>query len=97
MIVQTAGHAKYVGLLSIIFNKKGEISSWSGNPIYLSHEIQPDPDVVIEIKKWKKDIGNSMQRIKGFSTVPLNMRTCKSGECVLGNLITDSMVYSVSL
>lgn len=39
LIVQTSGHAKYVGLLNVKFNSKGEVTSWTGNPIFLSKDI----------------------------------------------------------
>lgn len=38
LVVQASAYTKYVGNLTVFYDKAGEIVSWSGVPIYISHD-----------------------------------------------------------
>lgn len=41
LIVQASSYAKYVGDMTVYFDDLGEAIEWTGQPIFLDHEIQP--------------------------------------------------------
>lgn len=96
LIVHTSGHAKYVGLLRVKFNAAGEVIWWTGNPVFLSNDVEQDAETEKELAKWRVGVGKSLDIPIGNSLSPLLVDTCKVQECTLGNLMVDSMVHAVS-
>lgn len=41
LIVQASSYAKYVGNLTVYFNKEGNVAKWEGAPVYLDTDIVP--------------------------------------------------------
>lgn len=39
LIVQAACHAKYVGNLTVFFDKDGKVAKYEGNPIYMDSDV----------------------------------------------------------
>jgi len=99
LVVQAFAYGKYLGRLNVNFSVNGDIVSWSGNPILLDQRIAKDPGIVKDIitmkgsldKVGKVRIGQTLVHLDGERT------SCRLGECVLGNLVTDAAVYSVAL
>ncbi|XP_037874333.1 ecto-nucleotidase isoform X2 [Bombyx mori] len=91
-VVQAYAYTKYLGQLKINFNSDGEIVNISGAPILLNDAIPQDPEIIAIIEKYKKDVSGTSQDIMGTTLVFLD-GSCRTKECNLGNLITDSMVY----
>lgn len=92
LIVQASAFMKYVGDLTVFFDKNGEIIRWDGAPVFLDNNIVSDPDVLIAMKPWKKMINENGLKTLAKTEVPLLKVTCHSEECHLGNLITDAFV-----
>lgn len=65
-----------------------------GTLILLDALIPEDPDVLELLEPYRKKLPNDSV-VVGHSMVPLTgANECKSGECNLGNLLVDSMVYA---
>lgn len=92
LIVQASAFMKYVGDLTVFFDKTGEIIRWTGAPIFLENNIIPDPDVLIAMKPWKKMINENGLKPLAKTEIPLLKVPCHSRECQLGNLLTDAFV-----
>lgn len=92
LIVQASAFMKYVGDLTVFFDKTGEIIRWEGAPIFLENIIVPDPDVVTAMKPWKQMIDENGLKTLAKTEVPLLKVPCHSTECHLGNLLTDAFV-----
>lgn len=92
LIVQASAFMKYVGDLTIFFDKTGEIIGWKGAPVFLENNIVPDPDVLIAMKPWKKMINENVQKTLAKTEIPLLKVPCHSRECHLGNLLSDAFV-----
>lgn len=92
LIVQASAFLKYVGDLTVYFDRNGELVHWSGAPIYLDSDIVPDPDVIHAMMPWKQLIDEEGQQTLCKTEIPLLKIPCHSQECHLGNLITDAFV-----
>ncbi|RWS19440.1 5'-nucleotidase-like isoform X1, partial [Leptotrombidium deliense] len=94
LVVQAFAFSKYLGFLNVIFDEKGDVLKYSGQPILLDHTVPGDPEIqeflapkAASIKaKYDSPIGSTAVMLDG---------DCRRHECNLGNLITDSMVYAV--
>lgn len=93
LIVQAAAFTRYIGNLTVWFDPQGEILDWDGNPILLDYTIKEDPDILAALQPWKEEANKQGSMVIGETKVFLQgLKTCQSGECNLGNLLTDSMV-----
>ncbi|XP_058066411.1 apyrase-like [Anopheles bellator] len=92
LIVQASAYTKLVGDIVLYFDAHGIIQRWEGNPIYLDNEIVPDAEIMAAIAPWKVLVDQIGDRTIGSTAVELPKPPCNFGECVLGNLIADSMV-----
>lgn len=93
LIVQASAFMKYVGDLTVFFDKKGEIVRWEGAPIFLENGIVLDPDILVAMKPWKEVIDENGLKTLAKTEVPLQNVPCHSEECHLGNLLTDAFVH----
>ncbi|XP_066597557.1 apyrase-like isoform X2 [Prorops nasuta] len=93
LIVQAAAYTKYVGNLTVWFDKAGEVADWEGNPILMDSSIEQDPEIVKELIPWKQEVDQMAKKVLGQTRVHLD-NSCRVAECNLGNLITDAMVDS---
>lgn len=92
LIVQASAFLKYVGDLTVYFDKNGEVADWYGEPIFLDTDIVKDPDVLNAMKPWKKYIDEMGSEFITKTNVPLLKVLCHSDECLLGDLLTDAFV-----
>ena len=46
LAVQDFAYGKYLGHIKVVFDDKGNIKSWKGNPILLNSTYKQDPDVL---------------------------------------------------
>ncbi|XP_072023582.1 snake venom 5'-nucleotidase-like [Amphiura filiformis] len=91
--------ARYIGRLNVVFDEDGKITEWYGNPIRLDKNIEQDPELLEEIKEYAEGVENTVNRLLGRTLVKLagnvpGDNACRKGECNLGNLITDAMVWN---
>ncbi|XP_071052152.1 snake venom 5'-nucleotidase-like isoform X2 [Onthophagus taurus] len=92
LILQAYAYGKYLGVLNLKVSNKGEIIDYSGNPILLSSDIQKDEEVEKLIQQYKKEIESVTNTIIGEAINELSRQKCRSEECNLGNLLTDSFI-----
>ncbi|KAH0547161.1 apyrase-like [Cotesia glomerata] len=93
LIVQAAAFTKYLGNLTVWFNAEGEVEDWEGNPIVLDETIQQDPEMLKALEPWKKQVDALGSKVIGRTKVKMP-KTCRVGECNIGNMITDAMIES---
>lgn len=94
LIVQASAYTKYVGSIQLVFDQEGKIESWSGNPIFLSNEIEKDPFVEEALVPWREIIDTEGKRIVGTLKFEASGNGCYNGECLMGSLQADAMAYS---
>ncbi|XP_041661642.1 5'-nucleotidase [Cheilinus undulatus] len=93
-VVQAYAFGKYLGYLKVTFDGVGNVVKSTGNPILLDSSIQQDPEFLMDVKEWKKNLANYSSQEVGKTLVFLNGTTeeCRFRECNLGNLICDAML-----
>ncbi|XP_076062018.1 snake venom 5'-nucleotidase-like [Oratosquilla oratoria] len=93
-VVQAYAFGKYLGFLKLIFDKSGEVTSWSGNPILLDSSIPQDPTILKELEPWKAGVLEQTSQEIGRTFVLLDgdRRSCRRQECNFGNLLTDAVI-----
>ena len=52
-VVQAYYYTKYLGNLQVSFNKMGEVTNWSGNPVLLDSTIPKNQPIFDIVKKMK--------------------------------------------
>ena len=96
LIVQAYAYGKYLGLLDVTFDVNGNVLSFSGNPIYINSSIPQSTkhDIKSIVDRYKLSIDGKFNEIIGASHVDLEGHCvkCRTGECSMGNMITDSYV-----
>eukprot|EP00112_Aurelia_sp_Birch-Aquarium-sp1_P017214 Seg397.28 transcript_id=Seg397.28/GoldUCD/mRNA.D3Y31 product=5'-nucleotidase protein_id=Seg397.28/GoldUCD/D3Y31 len=98
VVVQDFAYGKYLGNLSITFDTNGDISNWHGNPILLDHTVSKDSEIVADVVKMKGPVDAVAKQKIGQTLVNLDgeRSSCRLGECILGNLVTDAAVFQVA-
>uniref|UniRef100_A0A182N309 Apyrase n=1 Tax=Anopheles dirus TaxID=7168 RepID=A0A182N309_9DIPT len=90
LITQARSFGKYVGRLTVYFDQRGEVASWEGHPIYMSHAVVQDPDVLRALAPWREEVKRLGTQVIGSSEVFLDRESCRWCECTLGDLVADA-------
>lgn len=65
----------------------------TGAPILLDYNVPQDQDVLDILDEYRKQLPNGNEII-GYSNVQIDgINDCKEGECNLGNMIMDAVIY----
>ncbi|XP_043280617.1 protein 5NUC-like [Venturia canescens] len=93
-VVQAYAYTKYLGNITVGFDKNGEVTSILGNPILVDSNIEEAEDVLEELEKWRPAVNDMINTVVGSTKVFLDGdgKSCRRKECNLGNLITDAMI-----
>ncbi len=93
LVVQAGEYLQFLGRLDVEFDSNGEIVSWKGDSIYLSHYTSPDPAITTLVNELFAPVEALTREVIGESAVFLegDRKVCRVQECNLGNLITDAM------
>uniref|UniRef100_A0A182PNA0 5'-Nucleotidase C-terminal domain-containing protein n=1 Tax=Anopheles epiroticus TaxID=199890 RepID=A0A182PNA0_9DIPT len=92
LVVQAGSYGRLVGNLTLFFNEEGEIEEWEGNPVFLDSNIAEDPVTMSALEPFRMEVETLGNRTVAVSEVDMSRQDCVTGECLLGTLITDSMV-----
>ncbi|XP_037819391.1 protein 5NUC-like [Lucilia sericata] len=95
-VVQAYAYTKYLGKLHVQFDKNGNLIEFDGTPLLLNADIPRDDDLLQLLEVYRPNITALESNVIGHTKVHLEGRAeiCRSGECNLGNLVADSMVYA---
>ena len=94
LIVQAGGgNTLYLGRLDVTFDSAGLVTAGTGDTIFMSRYITPDPEVEALLTELAGPIEELKATPVGESAVFLvgDRAVCRATECNLGNLITDAM------
>ncbi len=92
-IVQAGSSLKYLGRLNVVWDKDGVVMSASGDTIFLSRYITPEPEMAKIVDELRVPISTLTKQVIGQTAAFLvgDRKICRVEECNLGNLITDAM------
>lgn len=93
LIVQTGGYLKSLGVLQVVFDKKGNITSHTGELLPLE-DYDEDPKAVEMLGKFKEPLRELSEKVIGRTNVALEgeRTSIRFKETNLGNILTDAMV-----
>jgi len=93
LIVQAYQWSRYLGRLDVSFDAAGRLSAWQGAPILMDNKIAEDAGVAALVAKLNEPLHEIRNEVVGSSQRALGNDTCRSGECALGNLVADVMLW----
>ncbi len=93
LIVQAFQWSRYLGRLDVSFDDAGRVRAWQGAPIHMDNEIPEDAGVAALVAQLDEPLHEIRNEIIGHSDIALGNGTCRSGECALGNLVADIMLW----
>jgi len=98
LVVSDAAWGKYLGRLDVTFDANGVPVSWQGNPITLDASVPQDPDMLAEAQALDEPLEALRNQLIGSAAVDLDgdRDSCRFGECNLGNLIADAVVWATA-
>ncbi|HAJ37813.1 MAG TPA: multifunctional 2',3'-cyclic-nucleotide 2'-phosphodiesterase/5'-nucleotidase/3'-nucleotidase [Chloroflexi bacterium] len=96
LIVQAEAYGKYLGNLEVTFDADGVASAWQGEPILLDASVAEDPDVLARVQALGQPLAELRNTVVGQSAIELDgsRTSCRFGECTMGNLIADAMLWA---
>ena len=85
---------KYLGDLSVSFDRAGKLIAWAGKPHAIEASIKPNQEFADKLKAYAAPIEALRQKIIGKSLVALDGDRVKlrTSETALGNLIADAIL-----
>lgn len=95
LLVSDFTWGKYLGRLDVTFDAGGVVTAYSGEPILLDSSVAQDPDVQARVDALAAPLNELKSRVIGSAAVDLDgeRASCRFGECTMGNLITDAMLW----
>ena len=98
LVVQAGGHGKYLGSLSVSFDKHGVIQTFSGQLLEIKN-FDEDPVFVSKLAEYQEPVAELKNLQIGKTLVDLDGERdhVRTRETNLGNLITDGMLAKASI
>jgi 5'-nucleotidase/UDP-sugar diphosphatase len=96
LVVQAGSYGTHLGLLDVTFDAAGVVKAWEGRPVALSNDVALDPAVADKVSQLNVPLAQLRRQPVGEAKVELvgTSDACRFGECNLGNLIADSMLWA---
>lgn len=85
---------EYLGYIDVAYDPSGKIVAYTGAPIHLDNSTSQDPELQKQINEWRKPFDELAKEPVGESKADLPSAICRYQECLLGNVMTDAMVWS---
>ena len=95
LIGQMYKHGKYMGVLNVTFNADDEVVDFFTSPVLLTGTMKSDTETEKALDVYRQKMKKLQQKPIGSTRVELkgDFATCSHGECNLGNLVTDSVLW----
>ncbi|KAI9597821.1 Metallo-dependent phosphatase-like protein [Syncephalis fuscata] len=93
-VVQAKAWGEYIGQLDLVFDDNGHLANLTGAPIHLTQDIPEDPEMKRMVDAWRVDLDKISKQVVGEATGEFEQNSCQAKECDMGNLLSDSMLYS---
>ena len=96
-IVQAGAYSKYLGHETLVFDDEGNLTSATGDTVLLDASVKPDEATLARIK----ELGGPIEALKQKQVavikrdIDASRELCRSGECPMGDLVTDAMLDRV--
>lgn len=96
LVVQAGSYGTHLGLLDVTFDAVGVVTAWDGKPVALSNDVALDTAVADKVSQLNVPLAQLRRQPVGEARVELvgTSDACRFGECNLGNLIADAMLWA---
>jgi 5'-nucleotidase len=96
LVVQAGAYGTHLGQLDLTFDAKGVLTGWSGKPVPLSNDVAMDAKVREKVAQLNVPLAQLRAVPVGEAKADLvgTNDACRFGECNLGNLIADAMLWA---
>lgn len=91
----------FLGKLDVTFDDNGIVTHYGGNPIYMGQDVEKDADVEALLAPYRQQVLELMNTKVGEITEDAVIekdgdRICRLGECLMGNLVADAMLWKMN-
>lgn len=98
LVVTAYQWGTFLGRLDVVFDEHGIVTYFGGNPIFLGNNVARDPDLEALLDEYRPAVAALIATPVGTTTVDLpivvgGQQICRLGECRLGNLVADAMLW----
>ena len=102
LIVTAHQWGSFLGNLDVIFDDAGIVQFYNGNPIFLGSNLTKDSTLEALLNEYRPGVAELIATAVGTTTVelPINVggaRICRLGECLMGNLVADAMLWAANV
>ena len=97
-IVQAYAYTRYLGELAVTFDDKGEVTKAGGRLWELNAVVPDDKALVAYIRDKAAPLEKLKTKVIGTAEAPIDGsgKSCRFGECAMGNLVADAMLGRVA-
>ena len=92
LVVQAWDWGKVVGRLQVVFDDKGAVKSWSGEPKVLDESMPEDPVAAAMAAAFRKPIDAVASEVVGLTEKGIDRLNNLGGESPVGNVIADAQL-----
>lgn len=98
LVVTAYQWGQYLGNLRVDFDEAGLPINWEGAPILLDETFEQDREVLDVVSVYKNQLDTFANEVVGKTDIDLDGSedSCRFGECNLGDLMTDMMVWELT-
>lgn len=95
LIVSNGSYGRNLGRLDVSFDEAGVVTEYAGEPILLDSSVAQDEDIQALVQEKAQPLNELMAQVIGVAEVDLDgdRTTCRFGECTMGNLIADAVMW----
>ena len=88
----------FLGNLDVTFGPGGIVRFFDGNPIFLGADVAKDAELDEALEPYRAAVADLIATEVGETTVDLlivdgGQQICRLGECLMGNLVADAMLW----
>lgn len=96
-IVSAYAYGKFLGELNVSFNDAGDITEATGEPLIMDAAVAEDGETKARIAEAAKPLDEIRKRVVAETAKAIDGErgSCRTGECAMGNLVTDAMLERV--
>ncbi|WP_163846812.1 bifunctional metallophosphatase/5'-nucleotidase [Pseudooceanicola aestuarii] len=96
-VLTAYAYGKYLGEVQATFDDAGELTELTGDPILLDASVAEDETAVARMAELAKPLEDLRAKVVAESgdVIDGSRESCRSGECPMGNLVTDAMLARV--
>ena len=98
LLVSSFAWGKYLGRLDVTFDSDGIAASYEGEPIHLDASVEQDAQLQARVDELAAPLNELLDLVVGQADGLLDgdRANCRFGECTMGNLITDAILWSTA-